>query len=154
MAKSAIEKLDDDVLREYTTTEKLVLKLDDEQFTLSGDELEIERISKENYAVESDDGYSVAVSTLLDNGLIQEGYAREVVNKIQNMRKSADFKVTDRIRVSVKSTGEVKSALDNFGDYVKGETLADELLSGDIKGEVRQEWDINGQPATITIART
>jgi isoleucyl-tRNA synthetase len=154
MAKSAIEKLDDDVLREYTSTEKLVLKLDDEQFTLSGDEIEIERVSKENYAVESDDGYSVAVSTLLDEGLIQEGYAREVVNKIQNMRKSADFQVTDRIRVSVKSTGDVKSALDNFGDYVKGETLADELLSGDIEGEVQQEWDINGQPATITIART
>ncbi|HDS01763.1 MAG TPA: isoleucine--tRNA ligase [candidate division Zixibacteria bacterium] len=154
MAKSAIEKLEDDVLREFMTTEKLVLKLDDEQFILTGEELEIERVSKENYAVESDDGFSVAVSTLLDNGLIQEGYAREVVNKIQNMRKSADFQVTDRIRVSVKSTAEVKTALDNFGDYVKGETLADELLSGDIDGEVRQEWDINGQPATITIART
>lgn len=153
LAKATIENLGDDVLREFVSTGKLHLNLEGEEYTLSGEELEIERAEKSNFAVESDNGYSVAISTQLSDELIKEGYARELVNKIQNMRKTADFQVTDRIRVAIKSTDEVMKALDSFGDYVKAETLANEISSNDIDGEASQEWDINGQPATITVSR-
>jgi isoleucyl-tRNA synthetase len=152
-AKAAIEALPDSELRDYVKNGQLTLKLDGEQFIISGEELEIESVEKENFAVESENGYEVAISTLLSDELVMEGYARELVNKIQNMRKSADFQVTDRISVAIQATDDLRKALDDFGDYIKAETLADRIDLGEYKGEFTQEWDINGQPAKITVSR-
>jgi isoleucyl-tRNA synthetase len=153
LAKAAIENLPDSELREYVKNGKLALKLDGEEFTISGEELEIESVEKENFAVESENGYEVAISTLLSDELVMEGYARELVNKIQNMRKSADFQVTDRISVAIQTGDDLGRALDQYGDYIKAETLADRIDLGESKGEFTQEWDINGQPAKITVSR-
>ena len=152
-AKAVIEALDDESLREYKIQGKLIVNIDGEDFELSGEELEIETIDKDNFAVESDNGFRVAVSTLIPAELILEGYARELVNKIQNMRKSADFQVTDRINVSISSNDEFKKALEKHGDYIKTETLADDISLTEIEGDLKQEWDINGQPATIIVSR-
>ena len=152
-AKAAILELPDQVLREFKKSGALDLEIEGEKFTLTSEELEIESIDKENYAVEADNGFTVAISTQLTDELVLEGYARELVNKIQNMRKSADFQVTDRIRVGIESTGEIKKALDSFGDYIKAETLADDIAFNKNEGEVKQEWDLNGQPATIYVSR-
>ncbi|MBD3381049.1 MAG: isoleucine--tRNA ligase [candidate division Zixibacteria bacterium] len=154
LAKTAIESLPDSDLREFRKSGKLSLALDGEDFQISDGEIELETQDREGYAVEADDGISVAVSTELSEDLVMEGYARELINKIQNMRKSADFNVTDRIKVAVKSTDPIDKTLDKFGEYIKTETLADEMARGEVKGEVTQDWDINGQPATITVSRT
>ncbi len=153
LAKEAIMNLEDDVLRDYVREGRMAINLKGEEFVISGEELEIETVDKEGFAVESENGYTVAVSTELNQELILEGYARELINKIQNMRKSADFNVTDRIRVRLKSTDEINKALDSYGDYIKSETLADEIVPGEDQGELTQEWDLNGQPATISVSR-
>ena len=152
-AKAAIMELPDKTLREFMKSGSLDLKIDGETFTLNSEELEIESIDKENYAVEADNGFTVAISTMLTDDLVLEGYARELVNKIQNMRKTADFQVTDRIKVGIESTDDIKKALDSFGDYIKTETLADDIAFNNSEGEVKQEWDLNGQPATIYVSR-
>jgi isoleucyl-tRNA synthetase len=153
LAKTAIESLQDSELRGFKETGKLKLKLDDEEFEITDGEIEIETEDREGYAVEADDGIRVAIATDLNSDLIMEGFARELINKIQNMRKSADFQVTDRIQVSIDSTDEIRQTLENFGDYIKSETLAEEMKIGQTDGEYTQEWDINGQPATITVSR-
>jgi len=152
-AKELIERLDNATLRRYQATGQLTLTIEGEHFTLNGDELEIEQVEKEHCAVESADGFLVAISTELTENLIMEGFARELVNKIQNMRKTADFKVTDRIKVSIKSTAEIAQALNLFAEYIKSETLAEKISQGDDSGELKQDWDINGQPATIAVSR-
>jgi isoleucyl-tRNA synthetase len=152
-AKSAITELDDSILRDFIKEGKMTLTIEDQEFVITDKELAIETIDKDNYAVESDNGFRVAISTLLSDALVSEGYARELVNKIQNMRKSADFQVTDRINVAIQSTDEIKKSLDAFGDYIKAETLANSINSKETKGDLSQEWDINGQPATITVSR-
>jgi len=152
-AKAAIMQIPDNTLRDFMKSGELQLEIDGEQFTLNSEELEIEALDKENYAVESDNGFTVAISTLLNDDLRCEGYARELVNKIQNMRKSADFMVTDRINISLESSDVVQQAASSFGKYIKAETLADEIAFNKNEGELTQEWDLNGQPATISVSR-
>jgi len=95
----------------------------------------------------------VALSTALTEELKDEGFARELVNKIQNMRKSAGFEVMNRIKVDIKTTPRLYSAIEVFDEYIKSETLAEEITNSGEKGEFSQEWDINGEKAQISVAR-
>ena len=104
--------------------------------------------------MKTDGDYGVVLDTALDEELIQEGFARELVNKIQNMRKSAGFEVLDRIEVGIASTRKINGALNTFGDYIRAETLCNRISQGDLDGDsVRQEWNINEEPAVITIRK-
>ncbi len=106
------------------------------EFELMGDEIEIGFKGKEGYDVESVEGIVVALDTEISEELKKEGYARDVVRMVQELRKEADYQVDDRIYVYVESTGVVEEAVTQFADYIRTETLADELQqSGDI------EWD-------------
>ncbi len=80
--------------------------------------------------------------------------ARELVNKIQNMRKCAGLEVVDRIAVGVQSTPKVELAMQHFGNYISKETLSLELTS-ELPGDavLVSQWDLNGEPATIGISR-
>jgi isoleucyl-tRNA synthetase len=77
--------------------------------------------------VASEDGITVALDITLDDELLAEGTARELVNRIQNLRKNSGLNVTDRIRVSVEDVDGIRHAVDSFGEYIKAEVLADEI---------------------------
>ena len=132
---------------------KTYLKLDGEQIEVSLDDLELEEKEREGLVIESGDGYKIGIDTYISETLKDEGFARELVNKIQNMRKQAGFEVMDRIKVDIKGTERLEKAIKAFEDYIKKETLAKSITQTGEKGELSLEWDINGEKAEISVAR-
>lgn len=107
-----------------------------EQFILQNDEVSVGFKGKEGFDVESESGITVALDTTLTEDLKKEGYARDIIRFIQEMRKEADFQVDDRIYVLVEASAEIADAVSAFADYIKNETLAIEIQqSGNL------EWD-------------
>jgi isoleucyl-tRNA synthetase len=77
--------------------------------------------------VANDNDLTVALDVQMNDNLVAEGMARELVNRIQNIRKNSDFNVTDRIKVAIEKHDSIALAVSEFGDYIKNEVLADEL---------------------------
>jgi isoleucyl-tRNA synthetase len=117
------------------------------------EDMEISEREKEGWTVESENEYQVALSTVLTEKLKDEGFARELVNKIQNMRKSAGFEVMDRIQVVINTSPRLNEAVKAFEDYIKKETLAQKLSLSETKGDQAEEWDINGEKANISVQK-
>jgi isoleucyl-tRNA synthetase len=95
--------------------------------TLRPEELEITSKDVEGWLVASHAGMTVALDIAINEDLKQEGIARELVNRIQNMRKDAGFEVTDKIKVKIQKDGVVEHAVDGNYTYIKNETLATSL---------------------------
>lgn len=151
--KSALAALGESEIRSFLTNKELKVVADGKTFHLSDDEVEIRLAGKSGFAVSADSGYTVALTTAITDDLRDEGIARELVNKIQNMRKEADFQVTDTITVTIASTDRVIAAAEKHVDYIKRETLARTLgFTGSSEG-FRREWDINGEAATLVIKK-
>ncbi|MFZ5924146.1 MAG: isoleucine--tRNA ligase [Bacillota bacterium] len=123
------------------------------------DELVVETVEREGYAVESETGLSCALDTTLTHDLVMEGLAREMVNKIQTMRKEADFDIEDRIYTVYWSDAAVKEACDIHRTYVMEETLSEDLRyaggpeGAEPRGELSREWDVNGHRTVISVGR-
>jgi len=155
-AKKAAEQifsLSQDELKKFREKDKFSLKVEGQTIDLNSDEVSIEEEGKDGWVVESDFGYKVILSVVLNEDLKDEGFARELVNKIQNMRKSAGFEVMDKIVVDIKSTERLNKALDRFEPYIKKETLASDIKRIGKDGEYSGEWDINGEKAKISVSR-
>ena len=96
----------------------------------------------------------MVLDTNLSDELIHEGYAREVISKVQTMRKDAGFEVTDRISLYYEADGELSAALETYGDMIRRTTLATSMQAGKApEGAVSQNWDINGKKAELGIAK-
>jgi isoleucyl-tRNA synthetase len=119
------------------------------------DDVEIVRTEKEGFAVESEGGVTVALDTALTPQLIDEGFAREVVNKVQNMRKTSGFEVTDRIRIRLFADEPLAGAIGRYETYVCAETLADAIeRSGMPQADnSATAWTITGEKAAISVVR-
>jgi len=134
----------------------LELTLDDgSSVRVTSDELEIQRSGLQGWSVETEKGITVAVDTELTSELIREGMSREFVNRIQNMRKEADFDVTDRITIGFDGSEELQKAVETSLDTIKSETLAEEIEMSvlDVSDFVKT-WDIEGKDTEISIRRT
>jgi isoleucyl-tRNA synthetase len=133
---------------------ELELVIEGETVTVTKDEIEIVEKSPEGLVGETFGGYAVALDVRLSGELLQEGLARELVNKIQNLRKDSGFEVTDRIYLGISGTPAVAEALKRFGSHIQRETLAEKLetvLSG---AEAETEVSVNGEKVKIAIIRT
>ncbi|NIN01058.1 MAG: isoleucine--tRNA ligase [candidate division Zixibacteria bacterium] len=148
-----IKSLGQDELAKFKEEGKLKIELDGTSLELKPEDMEILEKEKEGWVVESGNDYRVALSTVLTEGLRDEGFARELVNKVQNMRKAAGFEVMDRIKTNIKTTPRLNQAIEAFEGYIKKETLSFELSLSKDKGERVEEWDINGEKAVISIKR-
>jgi isoleucyl-tRNA synthetase len=100
----------------------------------------------------ADGQLKVALDLSLDDELLAEGNARELVNKIQNLRKSAGLEVTDRVALGVSDNPESRRALSRFGEYVKSETLADNL-SENINLRNSVEFNLNGVKTIVALEK-
>ncbi len=124
------------------------------EFTLEPDEVQIGFQGQAGFDVASAGGVSVVLDTTVTDELKHEGYAREVVRFIQDLRKEAGYNVDDRIYVLVASQGEVASAVTKFADYISRETLASELRqSGDMEWDKEKIVEVEGQSTKIAIRR-
>ncbi len=152
--RTALQQLDGNAAKkELDANGKMVITIaGGEQIELSADDVLIETAQMEGYFSLSEGGITVALDTELTDELITEGYVRELISKIQNMRKEAEFVVTDHITVSASGSEKVIAILkDNF-DKISVSVLAEGLTLGKAEGFVK-EWDVNGDAVTIGVAK-
>ena len=126
--------------------------VDGTQVELTKEDLLIEMAQKEGYVSQEDNKLIVVLDTNLTDELIEEGFAAEIVSKIQTMRKDTDFQVTDHIRVSLNGNEKLSAIADKNSAAIAGKVLADELVSGK-EFAISKEWNINGESVTISIER-
>ena len=117
---------------------------------LGKDDLSIQREEKPGIAAASEDGVTIALNTELTPELIAEGFAREFVSKVQNLRKEMGLEVTDRIEIDYAAGSEVAAALESFRDYIANETLCSSFRSAE---SAEHEFDLNGKPCKVTVRK-
>ncbi|MBT7191307.1 MAG: isoleucine--tRNA ligase [Anaerolineae bacterium] len=128
LVRKAIMAVDaEDAAKAFLTEGKLQVTVEGDELDILADEVEVQAEAKEGYAVSSDGAYLAALVTDLSPELVAEGLAREFVRRIQDMRKAADFDVSDRIKVFVTASDEIHAAVDAHRAYISGETLAVEI---------------------------
>ncbi len=134
--------------------ENLVLSLEDGEAVLSREDVLVETAQKEGLVSQEERGVTVALDTVLTPELVSEGYAREVISKLQTMRKDAGFEVTDRVHVRYQADAEVARALKQWDEMVRAVVLALSVEEGEApEGAFTQEWDINGKKATLSVIK-
>jgi len=103
------------------------------------------------FAAASDKGVTVVIDTTLTPELIEEGYVREIISKIQTMRKDAGFEVTDKIKIYYIASQTLTAVLEKNAAFIASETLAEGVTGG--TGGYTKEWDINGEAATLGVEK-
>mgnify|MGYP004504439451 FL=1 len=151
--RAALTELDGTAAKkELDENGKIVLSLPSGEVTLETEDLLIEAKQKDGFYTVSDRGITVAIDTTLTKELIEEGFVRELISKIQTMRKEAGFNVTDHISVTVNGSEKVVDiALSKKAD-IACDTLADGIAVAEPKGYTK-EWDINGEKVTIGVEK-
>jgi isoleucyl-tRNA synthetase len=134
--------------------EPIELRVHDESVTLAPDDLIVERLPAAGLAVVSDEDCTVALETALTRELIHEGMARDFVRYVQELRKKANFNISDRIIIHYVAEGDAADAIARHGDYIRQETLADELTAGQSFEEaMATTLTLGGQPVQIGVIR-
>ena len=151
--KTTLSELDGNkAMAELKSTGELKLDIDGQEIVLLEEDLLIDMAQMEGYVSESDHTITVVLDTNLTPELIEEGFVRELVSKIQTMRKEAGFEVMDKIRVYAKDNDKIVSIMKNHGDEIKSEALAEEIVTGETKG-YEKEWNINSEKVTMAVER-
>lgn len=150
-AQTIIDGFDQKQLVALMNGENVSIELGGDDIVLTPEDVQVERQVKEGLIASNAGTMTIVLDTQLSNELILEGLAREIVNKVNTMRRENDFEVTDRIKIKIQTTDKVKECFKQFGDYIKGEVLATEVLFEKCEGT---EWDLNGESTVIAITRT
>jgi isoleucyl-tRNA synthetase len=155
--KSLREGAQEDVRRwaeTLTRGENISVTLDGQTFEATPAEVQVLREAGEGFAVAEDSGYLVALDTKLTDDLIREGLAREVVRRVQSLRKDADFELNDRIALKYQASEKLMQAIKQFADYIGGETLSATLEVGEPDAGFHSEkFDIDGESLTVAVKR-
>lgn len=151
-AADAIQALDQDDILKFEKTGLLDLVVSGETIQLLSEDLEIISEDIPGWQVASEDGITVALDISMDEKLVAEGTARELVNRIQNLRKSQGLNVTDRIQIKIESLEGVREAVDSHGGYIQTETLADSIGVEPIVDGVTVEW-MEGEEISILVEK-
>ncbi len=128
----------------------VTVEIGKESFEITPEDVEVSRKSKEGIIAGNDQDLAIALDVHLTEELILEGLAREIVNKINTMRRDLNFEVSDRIIVTLDTTPKVKKCLEKYKDYIMGEILAVEVRYAKSSGT---QWDLNGEMTTISIEK-
>ena len=131
---------------------KIVLSLASGEVELLTEDILLETKQKEGVFTVSDRGVTVALDTELTPELIEEGFVKELISKIQTMRKDSDFNVMDRINVTLTGNDKLFEIAKNNESAISTVVLANSIENGE-KGQLSKEWDINGEAVTITVER-
>ncbi|MCH8568091.1 MAG: isoleucine--tRNA ligase [Balneolales bacterium] len=153
-AAACISSLSNEQINTFERSGSISLDVDGEAFNFQKNDIIIVRDGLKGWEVETEDGITVAADTNLTPDLIQEGLAREIINRVQNMRKEADFDVTDRIRLVITGDDEVELAVKALASYIMQETLSEQIFH-EAQGEddYVKEWDIDGKQVEIAVKR-
>ena len=147
----AIAAMSPDQIRDYLQQGSIELMVDEESTRFENEEILVQRNQKEGLLVETDNLLTVALDTEINEELMQEGLAREFVNKVQNMRKEKNLDVMDRIVTRYRGSKMLESSLETHSDFIRTETLTNVLSSESVlEGE---DWDLNGEACRISIEK-
>ena len=130
----------------------LTVMVDGVSEVLEKSDLLIETSQMEGYITNSDRGITVVLDTNLTEELIEEGYVREVISKIQTMRKDAGFEVMDHIRVYEVGNENIRAIMERNQEEIKRIVLAEELLF-EVKTQIMKEWNLNGQEVELGVEK-
>ena len=139
-------------MSDLKTNGVLVLDIDGNKVELTEEDLLIETAQTEGYVTESEGETAVVLDTNLTPELIEEGFVREIISKVQTMRKEAGFEVMDKIRVSVKDNDKIIETMKANEAEIKSEVLAEEVVYGETNGYVK-EWNINKEHVTLGVTK-
>ena len=151
--KQTLESLDgNEAMDTLNSGKNLEFSVNGETVSLSKEDLLIEMVQKEGYVSENDNVETVVLDTNLTEELIEEGFVREIISKIQTMRKEAGFEVMDRIKVYAKDSDKIAAILKNNKDELMSEVLADDIVIGNTSG-YEKSWNINGEEVTLAVEK-
>ena len=152
--KQALSALDgNQAMDELKDKGSLTLDINGSEVVLYEIDLLIDTAQIEGYVSEQDNDITVVLDTNLTPELIEEGFVRELISKVQTMRKEAGFEVMDRIRLYAADNEKILTVLKDHMDEIKDEVLADEIVLGSIAG-YEKEWSINGESVRMGVEKT
>ncbi len=151
--KAALMELDGSkAMDELNTNGSLKLSLQDETIELTKEDLLIDIAQKGGFVSAVDKGYTVVIDTNLSEELLEEGFVREIISKIQTMRKEADFEVQDHILVAYTGNEKIAQVMSKNSSLIAQEVLAKSVTEGTLDGYTK-EWKVNGETVTFTVKK-
>ncbi len=149
---AALQQADsNDIVKVLEEKNQYHLNIDGETIKISNEDIIIDCLNKENYVFESNKNLYIALDIQLTTELILEGYARELVNKIQFTRKESNYNIMDKIIIYYYGDEEIDNVIHSYRDYIKNETLADQIIKD--KSHEMNKWDINGKEVYLKLER-
>lgn len=139
-------------MAELKETGSLKITVDGNEEALSEEDLLIESAQADGFESGSDYGITVVLDTNLSEELIEEGFVREIISKIQTMRKDSGFEVMDHIKVSCEGNSKIAELILRNASIIKDETLSDEIDTAKADGNAK-EWNINGETVTLGVKK-
>ncbi len=151
--QKALAELDGNrAMEELKTKGSITLDSVSSDVVLSEEDLLVTMTQMKGYQTEGDNIVTVVLDTNLTEALIEEGFVREIISKIQTMRKEAGFEVMDRILLSYAAEERVTNIFNAYGDEICSEVLAEGLSAGNVSGYTK-EWNINGENVTLGVEK-
>ena len=138
--------------KQLDTEGVLTIEVDGDKIELTPEELLITMTQKDGYVSQADRGITVVLDTNLTPELIEEGFVREIISKIQTMRKEAGFEVTDHITVSACGNDKIRQIMDKHGEEIKKDVLADDITF-DVEKGYSKEWNINKEKVVLCVEK-
>ena len=142
--------LDSSDITKLQNGEVIKMTVGDKEYDVDSNYVDIRTNSKEGFDVATDTNNFIILNTELTNDLVMEGIARELVSKVQNLRKSKDFDIADRITLYYNGDDEVTEAVSKFDEFIKNETLSTDIV---VKFNLAEEVDLNGHSTQIDVER-
>lgn len=146
-----LANLDEELINKLNNKETIKLKVNDSIYDVNNELVDIRISAKDGFNVAMENNQFVILNTELTQNLIQEGIARELVSKVQNIRKSNDFEITNRIVIFYNGNEEITNAIKSFEHFIKTETLANEIKKDE---NIKESYEINGHETFIRIERS
>ena len=147
---SVLQNLSNDEIMKLNNNEDIIIKLSDEDFTVKSTMVDIRINAKDGFDVASDSKNFIILNTTLTDELVNEGIARELVSKVQQLRKNKDFNIIDRINIYYSSDVNLEDKLDNYVEFIKNETLCDNLINEKKTDDVT---NLNGIDVYLNVER-
>ena len=147
---SKLEELTEEEVNKLQNNETITLNIGGEDKEITSDMVEIRISSKEGFNVGMENNNFIILDTTLTDDLIKEGLARELISKVQNIRKESNFEIMDHINLYYNSDELVEAAIDEFKEFIKKETLSIEVVK---KDNLDKEFDLNGHKTYIELER-
>jgi len=152
LASNVIASMKQDAIRKLEVEGNIEIDLEGEKYLLQREEVDIQSEDVEGWMVASRNEFTVALDVQVTPSLEQEGHARELINRIQKIRKDIDLQLTDRILVTVQSLPEFDNSFTRFNDYICAEILADKIvLEADLKDGF--DTEIDGKSLKINVIK-